>query len=81
MLEAPLSDLVAAVEEEAEEEHMDEDDDLDPKDGLPLTLRALQPAGGVPSVGLHAQPEYRLAASHQQAGWWRLTGTPTLMLA
>ena len=50
MLKAPLSDLVAAVEEEAEEEHMDKDDDLDPKDNLPLALRALQPAGGVPSM-------------------------------
>ena len=46
MLDAPLRDLVAA-EEEAE--NMNEDEDLDKKD-LPLALRALQPAGGVPSV-------------------------------
>ena len=50
MLDTPLRDLVAAVEEEEEAENMDKYDDLDPKDDLPLALRALQPAGGVPPV-------------------------------
>ena len=49
VLDAPLRDLVAMVEEEEEAENMDKDDDLDEGD-MPLALRALQPAVGVPSV-------------------------------
>ena len=69
VLNAPLRDLVAMVEEEEEAENMDEDEDLDEED-LPLALRALQPASGVPWCGLRAQQECRLSASHPRAEWW-----------
>ena len=57
MLDAPLRDLVAAVEKEEQAENMDEDDDLDEED-LPLALRAPQPAGGA----LLVQPTHSAGA-------------------
>ena len=51
VLEAPLCDLVAAVEDEEQEvDEMEEDEDLEEDDlqDIPLALRALQPTGSAP---------------------------------